>query len=75
MKQDKTPWTMSVPAAGRKYYNLGRNAAYRAARHYAEAKPGEIPTVEVGGLKKAVRVAPRADARRRGEQVMRGARS
>jgi hypothetical protein len=54
MKQDTTPWTMSVPAAGRKYYNLGRNAAYRAARHYAEAKPGEIPTVEVGGLKKAL---------------------
>ena len=48
MKQEETPWTMSVPAAGKKYYGLGRNASYRAA-----AK-GDIPTVDVGGLKKAL---------------------
>ena len=50
MKQDKASWTMSVPAAGRKYYGIGRNASYRVARPYEEAQPGEIPTVEVGGL-------------------------
>ena len=54
MAQDKTPWTMSVPEAGRKYYDLGRNASYRAARPYAEAQHGEIPTVEVGKLKRAL---------------------
>ena len=54
MKQADTPWTMSVPACGKKYYDLGRNASYKAARPAAEAKPGEIPTVDVGGLKKAL---------------------
>jgi hypothetical protein len=54
MERKKSPWTMSVPAAGKKYYGIGRSAAYRAARPYEEAQPGEIPTVEVGGLKRAV---------------------
>jgi hypothetical protein len=47
-KETDTPWTMSVPAAGKKYFGLARNASYRAA-----AK-GDIPTVEVGGLIKAL---------------------
>jgi hypothetical protein len=34
--------TMSVPAAGKKYFGLGRNASYAAAER------GEIPTVRIG---------------------------
>jgi hypothetical protein len=40
--EQKRP-TMPVPAAGRKYYGLGRNASYAAA------KRGEIPTIQIGG--------------------------
>ena len=36
--------TMSVPEAGRVYFNVGKNAAYEAA------KRGEIPTIKIGGL-------------------------
>jgi hypothetical protein len=41
-KQIKRP-TMSVPDAGRHYFDLGRNASYEAARR------GEIPTIRIGG--------------------------
>ncbi len=34
--------TMSVPAAGRRYYDLSRNGSYEAARR------GDIPTIKVG---------------------------
>jgi hypothetical protein len=34
--------TMSVPEAGRVYFDLGRNASYEAARR------GEIPCVKIG---------------------------
>jgi hypothetical protein len=34
--------TISVPSAGRLYYNLGRNDSYEAA------KRGEIPVIKVG---------------------------
>jgi hypothetical protein len=47
--------TMSVPAAGRKYYGLGRDGSYRAA------KRGDIPTMRVGRL---LRVPKRAMERR-----------
>ena len=36
--------TMSVPEAGKIYFDLGRNASYEAARR------GEIPTVKIGRL-------------------------
>jgi len=39
-----TAQTLSVPEAGRDYYDLGRNAAYAAA------KRGEIPTIRIGKL-------------------------
>jgi hypothetical protein len=39
-----TPLTMSVPDAGKKYFNLGRNASYDAAAR------GEIPTIRIGRL-------------------------
>jgi hypothetical protein len=36
--------TLSVPKAGRDYFDLGRNAAYAAA------KRGDIPTIRIGKL-------------------------
>ena len=46
---DKEPeWTTSVPEAGRRYYGLGKNASYEAARR------GEIPVVRVGRKIRAV---------------------
>jgi hypothetical protein len=38
------PLTLSVPDAGRKYFNIGRNASYRAA------EAGQIPVIRIGGL-------------------------
>jgi hypothetical protein len=38
------PKTMTVPEAGRVYFDLGRNASYEAARR------GEIPTIRIGRL-------------------------
>ena len=35
--------TMSVPSAGKLYYDLGRNGSYEAA------KRGDIPVIKVGG--------------------------
>jgi len=37
------PKTMSVPEAGRQYFDIGRNASYDAA------KRGEIPVIKIGG--------------------------
>ena len=34
--------TLSVPEAGREYFDLGRNASYAAAAR------GEIPTIKIG---------------------------
>jgi hypothetical protein len=36
--------TLTVPEAGRRYFALGRNASYEAARR------GEIPTIRIGRL-------------------------
>jgi hypothetical protein len=36
--------TLSVPQAGREYFNLSRNASYEAARR------GDIPTIKIGRL-------------------------
>lgn len=38
------PKTITVPKAGRDYFNLSRNASYEAA------KRGEIPTIKIGKL-------------------------
>ena len=35
-------YTLTIPVAGAKYFNLGRSASYEAARR------GEIPTVKIG---------------------------
>lgn len=42
MKEE--PKTLSVPEAGRLYYDLGRNASYEAAAR------GDLPTIRVGRL-------------------------
>ena len=44
--------TMPVPAAGKYYFGLGKNASYAAA------KRGDIPTVRVGLKKLRALVAP-----------------
>jgi hypothetical protein len=36
------PKTISVPAAGKMYFGLGRNGSYEAA------KRGELPTIKIG---------------------------
>ncbi len=38
----RTPYVMTIPAAGRKYFDVGRSASYEAARR------GEIPTIRIG---------------------------
>ena len=38
------PKTLTVPEAGRVYFDLGRNASYDAARR------GDIPTIRIGRL-------------------------
>src|SRR5262249_37023250 len=45
------PKTLAVPEAGRKYFGLGRNASYAAA------KRGDIPTIQIGRLLRAPVVA------------------
>ena len=40
---DEAPLTISVPEAGKKYFNLSRDGSYAAAGR------GEIPTIRVGG--------------------------
>ena len=39
---EDAPKTLSVPAAGRHYFDLGKNASYAAAAR------GEIPVVKIG---------------------------
>jgi hypothetical protein len=39
-----SPITLSVPEAGKRYFDLSRNASYAAAER------GELPTVRIGRL-------------------------
>jgi len=41
---EEAPLTMSVPAAGKKYFGLSRNGAYDAAAR------GDLPTIRIGRL-------------------------
>jgi len=41
---DQTLMTLSVPIAGKRYFDLGRNASYEAARR------GELPVIRMGRL-------------------------
>jgi hypothetical protein len=45
---DRYVKTMSVPAAGKLYFGLGRNGSYEAA------KRGEIPVIKIGSRLRAV---------------------
>jgi hypothetical protein len=41
---DELPHTLSVPEAGKRYFQLSRNAAYAAAAR------GDIPVIRIGKL-------------------------
>jgi hypothetical protein len=41
---EEAPLTISVPAAGTKYFGLSRNGAYDAAAR------GDLPTIRIGRL-------------------------
>jgi excisionase family DNA binding protein len=41
---ETSPLTLTVPEAGKRYFNLSRNAAYAAAAR------GELPVVRIGRL-------------------------
>jgi len=43
---DAPPLTISVPEAGRKYFNLSRGASFAAAAR------GDLPTIRIGRLLK-----------------------
>ena len=40
--KEETPKTLSVPEAGRRYFDLARNSSYEAA------KRGQIPVIRIG---------------------------
>ena len=42
MKDNTPKKTLSVPEAGKRYFDLGRNASYEAARR------GELPVIKIG---------------------------
>ncbi len=42
MLDNETPHIMTIPEAGRRYFGIGRSAAYEAARR------GELPTIRIG---------------------------
>jgi hypothetical protein len=42
-EEPRTPWTMPIPEFGKRYYSLGRSAAYAAAARR------EIPVIRIGG--------------------------
>ena len=46
MERPAEPKTITVPEAGKTYFNLSRNAAYAAAQR------GDIPTIRIGRLLK-----------------------
>jgi hypothetical protein len=60
--------TMSVPEAGARYFGLGRNASYAAARR------GDIPTVDIGSRRFAVVAAIERKLSQAGAKSPTGAR-
>jgi excisionase family DNA binding protein len=42
----QSPKTLSIPQAGKRYYNLSKNGSYAAAER------GEIPFIQVGRLRR-----------------------
>jgi hypothetical protein len=41
--ETEEPKTLSVPQAGKRYFELGKNASYEAARR------GDLPVIRIGG--------------------------
>jgi hypothetical protein len=41
--ENEAPKTISVPQAGKRYFDLGKNASYEAARR------GDLPVIRIGG--------------------------
>ena len=58
---DPGPKTLTVPEAGRVYFDLGRNASYEAARR------GDIPTIRIGRLLRVPVVAMERKLEQTGE--------
>ena len=58
---DEAPLTITVPEAGKRYFNLSRDASYAAAQR------GDIPTIRVGRL---LRVPVQAMERKLDEATM-----
>jgi hypothetical protein len=63
---NEAPKTISVPEAGRRYFNLSRNASYAAAER------GEIPVIRIGRLLRVPVRALEGMLDRVGEAVGRG---
>jgi len=53
--------TLTVPEAGRRYFGLGRNASYEAARR------GDLPTIKIGRLLRVSVVALERKLERAGD--------
>ena len=58
MDSDKT---LTVPEAGKRYFGLGRNASYEAARR------GDLPTIKIGRLLRVSVVALERKLERAGD--------
>jgi hypothetical protein len=61
----ETPWTMPIPEFGKRYYGLGRSAAYAAAAR------GDIPVKRVGGKLMGLPHAAEAELRGHGRVAAR----
>ncbi len=44
VSNDTNPKTLAVPEAGQRYFGLGKNSSYKAARR------GDFPTIRIGRL-------------------------
>jgi hypothetical protein len=65
MSDHVTEWeakTLPVPEAGRRYFGLGRNASYEAA------KRGDIPTIRLGRLLRVPVIAMERGSRKLARQ-------
>ena len=60
----EVPKTISVPEAGRRYFNLAKNASYEAARR------GELPIIKIGSRLRVPVVALERMLERAGTKAM-----